>query len=307
MDKFQQEVQPVGGCGAAVYVLRERDIGVNDISTTTITCPECGFSRELPSERIPDTPVQVTCPRCRGSFPFTRQKPMTDAPSTEQIAAVVATTGTQPEHVTPPPRPSPPDPRPQPTTGGGSRASTIRIAILCLLLVAAIVYALRDNIPLQRLRAAAAPGRQVIVIPPPVGVPPALPTGSMSVKATSGEPSPTGTHFEPYDFPVFIYAVNLTGKIRVNGHEYREIKGEPDMQYSINAYGEPFRYGTNSIELDLAPAAGENGSMNPELRMKVSRLVGGIGGERRVIGEWQFAGQSGWPRTISLEIPEVSP
>lgn len=282
--------------------------GVNVINTTTITCPECGFSREVPCERIPDTPVQVTCPRCRGSFPFTRQKPGPDAAATEQITAAVAST-IPPKTLpgTPPARPASPPQRPQQATGGKLRASTIRIAILCLLLLATIVYALRDNIPLQRLRAAAAPGRQVIVIPPPAGAPPALPTGSMSVKATSGEPSPTGTRFEPYDFPVFIYAVNLSGKIRVNGHEYRVIKGEPDMQYSINAYGEPFRYGTNSIELDLAPAAGGNGSMNPELRMKVFRLVGGIGGERRVIGEWQFAGQSGWPRTISLEIPEVRP
>jgi len=154
----------------------------------------------------------------------------------------------------------------------------------------------------------------VITIPPPSGQPPALPTGSVSVRVTAGDAppagapaltSPTGARFEPYDFPVFIYAVNLIGKVRVNGQEFKEIKGDPDMQYNINTYGEPFRYGANSIELDLAPATGGNRSMNPELRLKVSRRDSRD--ERRVIGEWQFAGQSGWPRTVSLEIPEVKP
>lgn len=34
----------------------------------TITCPHCGFSREIPAERIPVDAVTVTCPQCAGTF-----------------------------------------------------------------------------------------------------------------------------------------------------------------------------------------------------------------------------------------------
>lgn len=43
----------------------------------TIACPHCGFSRILPAETVPDTPLRVTCPKCRESFSF--QKPAADA------------------------------------------------------------------------------------------------------------------------------------------------------------------------------------------------------------------------------------
>lgn len=300
------------------------------MTTIPIICPKCGFSREVPSERVPCRPVQVTCPRCKAAFPFSRVPeaaplPTASAPQPGQPAVRPA----------PPPMPAPSPPANKPETGtrptapggnqqtaaqaptdpaGRSRLQTVRLVILFAMLLSAIVYALRDKIPLQKIRSAAAPSRQVIVIPPPTGQPPSLPTGSVSVRVTAGDAttagapaptSPTGARFEPYDFPVFIYAVNLTGKVRVNGREFKEIKGDPDMQYNINTYGEPFQYGANSIELDLAPATGGNRSFNPEFRIKVSRRDSRD--ERRVMGEWQFAGQSGWPRTISLEIPEVGP
>lgn len=301
------------------------------MTTIPITCPKCGYRREVPGERVPDRQVQVTCPHCKATFPFSREP-----------EAVPLPTGTAPRPAplsarhTPPPMPvtSPParkaetGPRPtatgrrqQPSDQPATRApagrpllKTVRLVILSAILLGTIVYALRERIPLQKIRATVVPSRQVIVIPPPAGAPPALPAGSVTVKVTAGEPgsagtsvpsSPTGARFMPYDFPVFIYAVNLTGKIRVNGQDFKDIKGEPDMQYSINSYGEPFRYGANSIELALAPATGGNRSLNPELEMRVSRLVGGVGGERRVIGQWKFTGQGGWPRTVSLEIPEV--
>jgi len=34
----------------------------------TVTCPSCGLSREVSTERIPASVVQVTCPTCRHSF-----------------------------------------------------------------------------------------------------------------------------------------------------------------------------------------------------------------------------------------------
>lgn len=36
----------------------------------TLTCPHCGFSREIDPARIPPGPVRVTCPQCREGFEF---------------------------------------------------------------------------------------------------------------------------------------------------------------------------------------------------------------------------------------------
>lgn len=307
----------------------EQLLNENVMTIKSITCPKCGFSREVPGERIPDRPVQVTCPRCKATFPFSREPeaaplPTATAPQPVQ-PAVRKATSPLPAH-SPPANKSRDGSRPSARGESQQKAAqpapktrakrpilkTVRLLILITILLGTIVYALREKIPLQKIRAAAVPTRQIIVIPPPAGPMPALTPGSVSVKVTAGDASPTGaaatppatdSRFEAYNFPVFIYAVNLIGKVRVNGQEFKEIKGDPDKQYNINTYGEPFRYGANSIELDLTPVTGGNRSMNPELRMKISRRSGGD--ERRVIGEWQFAGQSGWPRTISLEIPEV--
>ncbi|WP_300909447.1 zinc-ribbon domain-containing protein, partial [uncultured Desulfovibrio sp.] len=35
-----------------------------------ITCPRCGFSRELPADRLPARAVIATCPRCACRFRF---------------------------------------------------------------------------------------------------------------------------------------------------------------------------------------------------------------------------------------------
>jgi predicted Zn finger-like uncharacterized protein len=40
----------------------------------TITCPHCGFSRQVEAARIPDKLLRVTCPRCRQGFPFNRDE-----------------------------------------------------------------------------------------------------------------------------------------------------------------------------------------------------------------------------------------
>ncbi|MDO3377449.1 RDD family protein [Geoalkalibacter halelectricus] len=36
----------------------------------TLTCPECGFSREVPSDRLPSSAARVTCPRCAAVFSY---------------------------------------------------------------------------------------------------------------------------------------------------------------------------------------------------------------------------------------------
>lgn len=38
--------------------------------TMKITCPDCGFSRDLPSDRVPAKPVIATCPHCACRFRF---------------------------------------------------------------------------------------------------------------------------------------------------------------------------------------------------------------------------------------------
>lgn len=38
----------------------------------TITCPHCGFSRNIDPDRIPSRAIRVNCPRCRKSFPLPR-------------------------------------------------------------------------------------------------------------------------------------------------------------------------------------------------------------------------------------------
>ncbi len=61
------------------------------MSLLRITCPHCGFSRDVPAEKLPDQPVQANCPKCKQSFSFSKA----EAPEA-------------PQAVTPPPPPEPP-------------------------------------------------------------------------------------------------------------------------------------------------------------------------------------------------------
>jgi len=36
-----------------------------------ITCPHCGFARQIEADQLPANPVRATCPQCQGSFAFT--------------------------------------------------------------------------------------------------------------------------------------------------------------------------------------------------------------------------------------------
>lgn len=42
-----------------------------------VTCQHCSFSRDVPAEKVPDGPVQVTCPKCSKTFTF-HKHPVTD-------------------------------------------------------------------------------------------------------------------------------------------------------------------------------------------------------------------------------------
>lgn len=52
----------------------------------TLTCPHCGFSRELPPDQAPAVAVRVTCPRCREQFRFPAAEPV-PPPLAEPVAA----------------------------------------------------------------------------------------------------------------------------------------------------------------------------------------------------------------------------
>ncbi|HOP41644.1 MAG TPA: zinc-ribbon domain-containing protein [Geobacteraceae bacterium] len=45
------------------------------MSMLTVSCPFCGFARQLPSEQVPDGPHRVTCPRCKEVFLYTKPIP----------------------------------------------------------------------------------------------------------------------------------------------------------------------------------------------------------------------------------------
>ncbi|RQW82565.1 MAG: hypothetical protein EHM79_18070 [Geobacter sp.] len=41
----------------------------------TVSCPSCGFSRHLPSEKVPEGPRRVTCPHCNETFIYDKSVP----------------------------------------------------------------------------------------------------------------------------------------------------------------------------------------------------------------------------------------
>lgn len=53
-----------------------------------ITCPECGYSREIDESKIPAKSVKATCPKCQTKFRFRQEEPQFDIePAEEQEAA----------------------------------------------------------------------------------------------------------------------------------------------------------------------------------------------------------------------------
>lgn len=66
----------------------------------TVSCPACGFSRQLPSENVPDGPRRVTCPRCKELFIYTKPD---SPPLAEETSADDSSVGSPPEYPTAPP------------------------------------------------------------------------------------------------------------------------------------------------------------------------------------------------------------
>ncbi|MRR58289.1 MAG: hypothetical protein EG824_08775 [Deltaproteobacteria bacterium] len=62
----------------------------------TVSCPACGFSRQLPAEKVPDGPRRVTCPRCKELFIYTKPGSPPEADDASVVAASEGLASSQP-------------------------------------------------------------------------------------------------------------------------------------------------------------------------------------------------------------------
>jgi hypothetical protein len=146
----------------------------------------------------------------------------------------------------------------------------------------------RDGISCFALRrdAAAAPGgatAEGTPAPPPEPQAPLAPSRDDAADPTK-------------DLSVFVYAVNYTGTIRVNGEAVRELEGERDMQYNYTFSTDAFRPGRNVIEVAYR-RLDDPGSLH-RIEVRVSRWGDG---PRQVLGEWRVDDAQG-TRAFELEL-----
>lgn len=52
-----------------------------------VTCPHCGFSKQVDPTKVPDRPVKVTCPKCQQAFSFEKPQTVETKPDTQSSAA----------------------------------------------------------------------------------------------------------------------------------------------------------------------------------------------------------------------------
>ena len=77
-----------------------------------ISCPRCGFSREVGDTDIPPGPLQATCPQCRESFSFRREE-VASAADGEPALSQEETPSPAAPGSAPPPLPAGPDTLPK--------------------------------------------------------------------------------------------------------------------------------------------------------------------------------------------------
>lgn len=77
------------------------------MSMLSISCPSCGFSRQVPSDKVPDGPRRVTCPQCKHAFAFTKPA-ATPLPAREAAPPLPRPLPPQPP-LPPPTQPAAPD------------------------------------------------------------------------------------------------------------------------------------------------------------------------------------------------------
>ena len=57
-----------------------------------ITCPHCGFAKEIAEDKIPANVVKVNCPDCKQPFPLTREETLESGPTIEDVATYAVAT-----------------------------------------------------------------------------------------------------------------------------------------------------------------------------------------------------------------------
>jgi len=135
---------------------------------------------------------------------------------------------------------------------------------------------------------------------------PAMPGDGGVMDTRPSAPTDTSGAFSsdenaPQSISVFIYAVNYTGEVRVNGEVIQKLEGEPDMQYNYNLTGKSFRYGQNRVEVNFAELPNPPSTML-EIHMRVSRYL--QDGQKTVLGEWRINDKGAGTRTFDFEIPK---
>ena len=58
----------------------------------TVSCPHCGFAKNVPTDKVPAGVVKVTCPNCRETFPFGRNAADFPEPPAEENEITAADT-----------------------------------------------------------------------------------------------------------------------------------------------------------------------------------------------------------------------
>lgn len=108
-------------------------------------------------------------------------------------------------------------------------------------------------------------------------------------------PLPGGGEERPENLSIFIYAVNYTGTIKVNGVVLREMEGKPEMQYNYNLFGDKLRYGQNLIEVDYNELPTHSDLLR--IKIKISRS-----GE--VLKEWEFNDKGRGSTSFTVDVPK---
>lgn len=276
------------------------------MSMLTVSCPSCSFSRQVPSDKVPDGPRRVTCPRCKGVFEFI--KPTAPARDTNPLPAPLPapppSASSAPQLVA---RPSshPLPPAPRRTRKPFIVAACILVPVVLLVVLAvSLAGKLRETALLKGVTQGAPDGEyRVIAFPSSDGAPadsatpaggetPSVPPGAETVQVTDDETSPDNIH-------IFIYAVNYSGTVTANGTVIQKLGEKPDMQYNYNLMGKGLRYGQNRVEVDFSEIQGPNSSLL-EIHVKISRNTAENGKE--VLGDWRFSDKGSGRKVFDFDI-----
>lgn len=125
--------------------------------------------------------------------------------------------------------------------------------------------------------------------------------------ASPRQPSGTGlsgsktfvTYHSPKELDqvmVYIYSLNYKGKVKLNGKEFYDIKGERDMNYNSTDWMKP-EYGLNRFELDYRALPD---AWKSELRIRVYTMNEN-GGKDATIAEWVVDDKGGY-RALDIDM-----